>query len=69
MENKKNEYLISVTGIQEVDGEKEKIEFDPHSQMFKAVTPGQAAVFYDGDEMLGGSTIDEVFMNDQKRRY
>ena len=26
MENKKNEYLISVTGIQEVDGEKDKIE-------------------------------------------
>ncbi|MBQ5346453.1 MAG: DUF1934 domain-containing protein [Ruminococcus sp.] len=26
MEDKKNEYLISVTGIQEVDGEKDKIE-------------------------------------------
>lgn len=26
MENKNNEYLISVTGIQEVDGEKDKIE-------------------------------------------
>lgn len=26
MDNKKNEYLISVTGIQEVDGEKDKIE-------------------------------------------
>lgn len=26
MENNKNEYLISVTGIQEVDGEKDKIE-------------------------------------------
>ncbi len=26
MENKKNEYLISVTGIQEIDGEKDKIE-------------------------------------------
>ena len=26
MDNKNNEYLISVTGIQEVDGEKDKIE-------------------------------------------
>lgn len=35
----------------------------------KAVTPGQAAVFYDGEYLMGGGTIDEVFMNDEKRRY
>ncbi|MCK9471915.1 MAG: tRNA 2-thiouridine(34) synthase MnmA [Bacilli bacterium] len=35
----------------------------------KAVTPGQAAVFYDGDVLLGGGTIDQVYMNDSKRRY
>lgn len=35
----------------------------------KAVTPGQAAVFYDGDVVLGGGTIDEVFMDDNKREY
>ena len=35
----------------------------------KAVTPGQACVFYDGDVVLGGSTIDEVFMDDNKRLY
>ena len=35
--------------------------------LFKAVTPGQAAVFYDGDEMIGGLTIDEVYMNNDRR--
>lgn len=35
----------------------------------KAVTPGQAAVFYDGEYLMGGGTIDEVFMDDEKRRY
>ena len=35
----------------------------------KAVTPGQACVFYDGEELLGGSTIDEVYMDDVKRMY
>ena len=36
---------------------------------YKSVTPGQAAVFYDGDVVLGGATIDEVFMDDVKRNY
>ena len=35
----------------------------------KAITPGQACVFYDGEYCLGGGTIDEVYMNDVKRRY
>lgn len=35
----------------------------------KAVTPGQAAVFYDGEYLMGGGTIDEVYMDTEKRRY
>ena len=35
----------------------------------KAITPGQACVFYRGEYCLGSGTIDEVFMNDTKRSY
>jgi tRNA-specific 2-thiouridylase len=35
----------------------------------KSVTPGQAAVFYDGEVLLGGATIDRVYMDDKQRPY
>lgn len=35
----------------------------------RAVTPGQAVVFYDGEECLGGGTIDEIFKNGSKLTY
>ncbi len=39
------------------------------SSPVKAMTPGQACVFYDGEYCLGGGTIDQVFMNNELRRY
>ncbi len=35
----------------------------------RAVTPGQAVVIYDGEVCLGGAIIDEVYFNDERRKY
>ncbi|MHC0035804.1 tRNA 2-thiouridine(34) synthase MnmA [Pseudoneobacillus sp. C159] len=39
------------------------------AEPIRAVTPGQAAVFYNGDECLGGGTIDKVFKNNKMLTY
>ena len=43
--------------------------FVKFAEPVRAITPGQAVVFYDGEECLGGGTIDEVFKNSEKLTY
>ncbi|MBO8162929.1 MAG: tRNA 2-thiouridine(34) synthase MnmA [Brevibacillus sp.] len=43
--------------VQLLEGNRCRVLFDQHQ---KAVTPGQAVVFYDGDVCLGGATIDQI---------
>ena len=35
----------------------------------RAVTPGQAVVVYDGEICMGGAIIDEVYFNEERRKY
>lgn len=49
-----------------VNGDKALVSF---AEEQRAITPGQAVVFYDGEECLGGGLIDQAYMNDQVRQY
>jgi tRNA-specific 2-thiouridylase len=53
-------------GIQVMEDDRIVVTMD---QPVRAVTPGQAAVFYDGEVCLGGGFIDEVYMNQDRREY
>ncbi|MFD1781180.1 tRNA 2-thiouridine(34) synthase MnmA [Fredinandcohnia salidurans] len=52
--------------VKKVDDNTVKVIFD---EPIRAVTPGQAVVFYNGDECLGGATIDKVFKNGERLTY
>lgn len=52
--------------VQLMEDNKVKVIFD---EPIRAVTPGQAVVFYNGDECLGGGTIDKVYKNGQRLTY
>lgn len=56
---------IAVT-VDVMDDTMVKVMFD---EPVRAITPGQAVVFYDGDECLGGGTIDDVFKNNERLTY
>ncbi len=43
--------------IEQIDDSQIKVTFD---SPVKSITPGQSAVFYDGDDIIGGGIIDKV---------
>ncbi|MFV0557874.1 MAG: tRNA 2-thiouridine(34) synthase MnmA [Enterococcus sp.] len=49
-----------------LDGERAEVIFD---EPVRAITPGQAVVFYDGMECLGGGLIDQAYKDSQVLQY
>ena len=52
--------------VQLLEDNKVRVLFD---EKLRAITPGQSAVFYDGEECLGGGTIDQVFKDGKRLTY
>ncbi|MDR2832760.1 MAG: tRNA 2-thiouridine(34) synthase MnmA [Streptococcaceae bacterium] len=57
---------VPVRVILSDDGQSAKVIF---KEPVRAITPGQAVVFYDGEECLGGGMIDAAYQNEIMRQY
>lgn len=56
----------NVVTVETLENGEVRVIFD---EPIRAITPGQAVVFYDGEECLGGGTIDQVFKNGERLTY
>lgn len=52
--------------VKRLDNSRVKVIFH---EPIRAITPGQAVVFYQGEECLGGGTINQVFRDDKQLTY
>ena len=52
--------------MERLDDSEVKVTFH---EPIRAITPGQAVVFYQGEECLGGGTINQVYRDDKQLTY